>query len=173
MPPRRRAARRGGSYRLESLSGLWAAAPVFGGLSLALFFAGSGLPPFSGFWPKAMLVKAMAHIKAVGRDKAFADFMTKPGPWVDRDLYITVFDMTGKTLAHGANARLVGKDNINMQDANGKYHVKERLEIAKAKGKGQQEFAFLNPMTKQIEAKLMFFERMDDIVVACGSYKPA
>ena len=121
---------------------------------------------------KAMLAKAVAHIKSAGRDKAFADFMTKPGPWVDRDLYITVFDMSGKTLAHGANARLVGKDNINMQDANGKYHVKERLDVAKAKGKGQQEFAFLNPMTKQIEAKLMFFERMDDIVVACGSYKP-
>ncbi len=122
---------------------------------------------------KAMLAKAVAHIKSAGKEKAFADFMTKPGPWVDRDLYITVFDMSGKTLAHGANARLVGKDNINMQDANGKYHVKERLDIAKAKGKGQQEFAFLNPMTKQIEAKLMFFERMDDIVVACGSYKPA
>lgn len=121
---------------------------------------------------KAMLAKALAHIKAVGKDKALADFMVKPGPWVDRDLYITVFDMSGKTLAHGANARLVGKDNINMQDANGKYHVKERLEIAKGKGKGQQEFAFLNPMTKQIEPKVMFFEKLDDIVVACGSYKP-
>ncbi|MFY9514259.1 MAG: cache domain-containing protein [Rubrivivax sp.] len=121
---------------------------------------------------KAMLAKALAHIKAVGKDKAYADFMTKPGPWVDRDLYITVFDMSGKTLAHGANARMVGKDNINLQDANGKYHVKERLEIVKAKGKGQQEFAFLNPMTKQIEPKVMFFEKIDDIVVACGSYKP-
>jgi len=120
---------------------------------------------------KAMLAKAIAHIKSAGKDKAFADFMTKPGPFVDRDLYITVFDMSGKTLAHGANARLVGKDNINMQDANGKYHVKERLEIAKAKGKGQQEFAFLNPMTKQIEPKVMFFETVGDIVVACGSYK--
>lgn len=120
---------------------------------------------------KALLAKAVAHIKSAGKEKAFADFMTKPGPWVDRDLYITVFDMNGKTLAHGANARLVGKDNINMQDANGKFHIKERLEIAKAKGKGQQEFAFLNPMTKQIEPKVMFFERMDDIIVACGSYK--
>ncbi|MFT3817137.1 MAG: cache domain-containing protein [Rubrivivax sp.] len=122
---------------------------------------------------KAMLAKAIAHIKAVGKDKAFADFMQKPGPWVDRDLYITVFDLSGKTLAHGANARLVGKDNLNMQDANGKFHVKERLEIVKAKGKGQQEFAFLNPMTKQIEPKVMFFEKVDDVVVACGSYKAA
>ena len=120
---------------------------------------------------KAMLAKALAHIKAVGKEKAFADFMTKPGPWVDRDLYITVFDLNGKTLAHGSIPKLVGKDNINMQDANGKFHVKERLEIVKAKGKGQQEFAFLNPMTKQIEPKVMFFERIDDVVVACGAYK--
>ncbi len=58
------AARRGGSYRLDRLSGLWAAAPAFAGLSLALFFAGAGLPPFSGFWPKAMLVKATLDIGA-------------------------------------------------------------------------------------------------------------
>jgi signal transduction histidine kinase len=122
---------------------------------------------------KALLAKAVAHVKAVGKDKAMADFMVKPGPWIERDLYITVFDLNGKTLAHGSIPKLVGKDNINMQDANGKFHVKERLEIAKAKGKGQQEFAFLNPMTKQIEPKLMFFERLDDIVIACGAYKPA
>jgi signal transduction histidine kinase len=121
---------------------------------------------------KALLAKAVAHVKAVGKDKAMADFMVKPGPWIERDLYITVFDLNGKTLAHGSIPKLVGKDNINMQDANGKFHVKERLEIAKAKGKGQQEFAFLNPMTKQIEPKLMFFERLDDIVIACGAYKP-
>jgi signal transduction histidine kinase len=119
---------------------------------------------------QALLAKAVAHIKAAGRDKAFADFMSKSAPWVDRDLYITVFDTTGKTLAHGANLRMVGKDNINLQDANGKFMIKERLEIIKTKPKGQQEFAFLNPMTKQIEPKVMFFERMNDIVVACGAY---
>jgi cytochrome c len=121
---------------------------------------------------KAMMAKAVAHVKAVGKDKALADFMQKPGPWIDRDLYISVYDMNGKTMAHGANPRMVGKDNLNLQDANGKYHVKERLEIVKAKGKGQQEFAFLNPVSKQIEPKVMFFEKVDDIVVACGAYKP-
>lgn len=121
---------------------------------------------------KAMLAKAVAHIKAVGHEKAYADFMTKPGPWVDRDLYITVYDMAGKTLAHGANSRLVGKDNMKLQDANGKFHIQERMDMVKAKGQGQQDFAFLNPMNKQIEPKLMFFVRVDDVVVSCGSYKP-
>lgn len=153
-------------FHLLAIAGVAAAAS----LSLPAFASEERAKPEEA---RAMLAKAMAHIKAVGKEKAFADFMTKPGPWIDRDLYLTVFDLNGKTLAHGANARMVGKDNINLQDANGKFHVKERMEIAKAKGKGQQEFAFLNPMTKQIEPKVMFFERLDDIVVGCGSYKPA
>lgn len=52
------AARIGGSFSLAGLSGLYARAPGFAALSLTLFFAASGLPPLSGFWPKAMLVKA-------------------------------------------------------------------------------------------------------------------
>lgn len=52
------AAAAGGGFSLVTLSGLYGRMPLFAGLSLALFLAGSGLPPFSGFWPKAMLVKA-------------------------------------------------------------------------------------------------------------------
>src|SRR5690349_22121372 len=44
----------------------------------------------------AMVEKAIAHIKKVGRDQAFADFSSKKAPWVDRDLYVVVYDMKGK-----------------------------------------------------------------------------
>ena len=56
--------RLGGSFRLDRVAGLWTAAPAFAAISLALFFAASGLPPFSGFWPKALLVKASIDIGA-------------------------------------------------------------------------------------------------------------
>jgi multicomponent Na+:H+ antiporter subunit D len=52
------AARLGGGFSLESLGGLYRARPLFAALSLMLFFSVSGLPPFSGFWPKVMLVRA-------------------------------------------------------------------------------------------------------------------
>ena len=52
------AGRMGGSFSLHDLSGLYARSPLFAAIALALFFSVSGLPPFSGFWPKAMLVKA-------------------------------------------------------------------------------------------------------------------
>ncbi len=58
------AARLGGSFSMAGLSGLYGRAPGFAFLSLALFFAGCGLPPFSGFWPKFMLVKAAIDIGA-------------------------------------------------------------------------------------------------------------
>ncbi|WP_267549738.1 Na+/H+ antiporter subunit D [Rhizobium rhizogenes] len=51
-------ARLGGSFSLTSLGGLYRRNGWFAGLSLVLFFAVSGLPPFSGFWPKVVLVKA-------------------------------------------------------------------------------------------------------------------
>ncbi|KAA0699924.1 Na+/H+ antiporter subunit D [Neorhizobium sp. P12A] len=52
------AARLGGSYSVIELGGLWRRSGWFAGLSLVLFLAASGLPPFSGFWPKVILVKA-------------------------------------------------------------------------------------------------------------------
>lgn len=58
------AIRLGGASTLSELSGLYAKAPLFSGLVLALFFAGSGLPPFSGFWPKLMLTKSAIDIGA-------------------------------------------------------------------------------------------------------------
>lgn len=52
------AARLCGSFSLAALGGLYRRSGWFAGLSLVLFFAVSGLPPFSGFWPKVVLVKA-------------------------------------------------------------------------------------------------------------------
>jgi len=41
---------------------------------------------------KAMLEKAVAHYKDVGRKQAVADFNAKKSPFSDRDLYVVCFD---------------------------------------------------------------------------------
>ena len=51
-------ARRAGGFAFGSVGGLWSSAPLLSTLALSLFFSVAGLPPFSGFWPKAMLVSA-------------------------------------------------------------------------------------------------------------------
>jgi signal transduction histidine kinase len=120
-----------------------------------------------------MVQKAVAHLKKVGRDKAFADFNNKSGAFTDRDLYVVVYDMKGKVLAHGANEKLIGKDVLELRDNDGKYFVKERVEMM-SKGpdaKGWQDYKFMNPVTRQIEPKSMFLQRLDDMIVGCGIYK--
>ncbi|MGH7001538.1 MAG: hypothetical protein ACREEA_08540, partial [Stellaceae bacterium] len=48
---------------------------------------------------KALLDRAIAHVNAVGTEKAFADFTNKAGGFTDRDLYVYCFDMQGVTMA--------------------------------------------------------------------------
>lgn len=50
--------RMNGSFDLRSVGGIYRANPFFAALFLILVFAVSGLPPFSGFWPKVLLVQA-------------------------------------------------------------------------------------------------------------------
>ena len=52
------AGRIGGGYDTRTLAGIYRAAPVFSGLFLLAAFVASGIPPFSGFWPKVVLVEA-------------------------------------------------------------------------------------------------------------------
>ena len=120
----------------------------------------------------AMVQKAIAHMKKVGRDKAFADFNDKKGPFTDRDLYVVVYDMKGKVLAHGANEKLIGKDVLELRDNDGKYFVKERVQMmAKPDAKGWQDYKFMNPMSRQIEPKSMYLQRHEDVIVGTGIYK--
>jgi cytochrome c len=121
----------------------------------------------------AMVQKVIAAIKANGREKTFAEINdVNGGKFRDRDLYVTINDLTGKNLAHGANPKMQGKDLIDLKDGDGKFFVRERLERAKASpGKGWQDYKFVNPVSKQIENKSMYFERYEDIVINAGIYK--
>jgi hypothetical protein len=118
----------------------------------------------------AMVKKAVTLIKANGAEKAYAEFSNPKGPFVDRDLYVVVYDMTGKCLAHGANAKMIGRDLIDNKDVDGKEFVKERVEMMKKQASGWQDYKFRNPTTNQIEPKAMYIERLNDVIVGCGVY---
>jgi multicomponent Na+:H+ antiporter subunit D len=47
-----------GTSSLHEAGGVWRASPLVAALFLVMVLTASGLPPFSGFWPKAMLVRA-------------------------------------------------------------------------------------------------------------------
>jgi signal transduction histidine kinase len=120
----------------------------------------------------AMVRSAVAFIRQEGPEKAYAEISDRAGRFVDRDLYVVVYQLDGKVLAHGGNEKFVGKDVINAQDTDGKLFIKERVELAAAQASFWQDYKFVNPVRKQIEPKQMYCERLNDTAVCAGIYKP-
>lgn len=120
----------------------------------------------------AMVKKAVALIKADGKEKAFAAISDPANAtFHDRDLYIYVYDLNGVALAHGNNPKMVGKPLIGLKDNEGKPMIKEMVDLAKSKGKGWVDFKWPNPVTKAVEAKSGYIEKVDDMLVGSGIYK--
>ena len=119
----------------------------------------------------AMVKRVIQYMKANGKEKTIAEVNNINGQFRDRDLYITINTLDMVTLAHGANPKMQGKNLIGLQDADGKYFMRERQQLVKKSGKGWQDYKFVNPVTKQIEPKAMYFERYEDVVINCGIYK--
>jgi cytochrome c len=119
----------------------------------------------------AMVNKAVDYIKANGNDKAYAEIDKKGGMFTDRDLYIVVYGIDGHVFAHGQNEKLIGTDQSQAKDPDGKAFVAERIEMAK---KGQpfwQDYKFMDPLTKTVEPKQMYCVPLKDIIVCGGVYK--
>ena len=119
----------------------------------------------------AMVKKGVAFVKANGKDKGYAEITNKGGQFNDRDLYLVVYGLDGVVRAHGANGKMVGKNLLDLKDIDGKAFVKERVELAQAKGTFWQDYKFTNPVTKKIEPKSMYCEKLDDAVLCGGVYK--
>jgi len=120
---------------------------------------------------QAMVKKAVAFIKEQGAEKAYPVFTDKDAKFVDRDLYVVVYGLDGKVLAHGANAKLVGKEMLDAQDVDGKFYVKERVELAGKQPSFWQDYKFVNPTSKKVEPKQMYCERVAETAVCAGIYR--
>ena len=119
----------------------------------------------------ATVKKGIAFIKANGRDKGYAEVSNKQGQFIDRDLYLVVYGLDGTVRAHGANDKMIGKNLIELKDVDGKAFVKERVDLAQSKGTFWQDYKFTNPVSKKIEPKSMYCEKLEDAVVCGGIYK--
>jgi cytochrome c len=119
---------------------------------------------------EAMVKKGVAYIKANGKEKGYAEITSKQSQFRDRDLYLVVYGSDGKVWAHGQNERMVGKVVIDLKDIDGKEFVRERTELMKTKATFWQDYKFTDPLTKKVEPKSMYCERLDDTVVCGGIY---
>lgn len=108
----------------------------------------------------AMVEAALGHVKKVGSEQAFKDFTEDKASWSKKDLYVMAYSHDGTCVGHGANAKLVGKNLINMKDASGKEIIKEFSKLSTTKGAGWVEYEWAHPQTKKSEDKATYAKRI-------------
>lgn len=120
---------------------------------------------------KAMVEEAAVYLNAQGKDKALAELNKAKGVFDKGELYVFAYDLQGAIVAHPKNAKLVGKNLLDVPDSDGKFFRKEIVEVAKMKGTGWVDYKYLNPGTKKPEQKTTYVKKAGDIILCAGAYK--
>ncbi len=90
----------------------------------------------------------------------------------NNDLYIFVYDLEGKVLAHGVRRELVGINRWNAKDPDGKPWIQDWTKLVKEKGSGWIEYKELNPAQgNKVMKKASWVELTNGMVIGAGVYE--
>jgi methyl-accepting chemotaxis protein len=121
----------------------------------------------------AMANRAHALVQSVGFDEAFKAFHDPQAGYVDRDLYVFVFDRQGIYRVMGADIQRVGS---SLFDAPG-VDAQQLLEDAWHRcdqGGGWVEYNIINLATSDVRGKSSYVLPLtDDLLIGCGAYRSA
>ena len=120
----------------------------------------------------AMVKRVQEEFKKNGAQATFKEVSDKSTKeFHDRDLYPFIYNLSGVCVAHGARPALIGKNLIDLKDQDGKFLIREMVDIAKGKGSGWVDYKWPNPLNNKIEDKSSYVERMGNYFVGVGIYK--
>jgi signal transduction histidine kinase len=119
----------------------------------------------------AMVEKGAGLMKSVGKDEMIKRINAKDPDFVQGALYLTMRDAKGIILANPVNPMMIGKDLVDVPDADGKLFRREILELSKKKGKGWVDYKFKNPASGKVEAKTTYIYLVGDVTLEAGIYK--
>ena len=122
---------------------------------------------------QALVDKAIAHYQAVGKDKAFADFMDKGNKeWVNGELYVIVAAADGMFKAHAINPKLIDNPELyKLKDVNGVEIIPAMAQSGKtAPGGGWVKYTWTQPETKKLAPKQTWVKANDNLLFMVGCY---
>jgi signal transduction histidine kinase len=119
----------------------------------------------------ALVKKAAEFHKKNGTEKTIAILSQAESDYVKGSLYVFAYDTTGMMVAHPKNAKLIGKNLIDVPDVDGKLFRKDIIELAKSKKPGWVDYKYKNPTTSKVEEKTTYVVLAGDMVLCCGAYK--
>jgi methyl-accepting chemotaxis protein len=124
---------------------------------------------------EAMAIAQRAHalLERVGFDQASAIFHDKEGDFVDRDLYVFVFDRQGVYRVMGADRARVGTSLFDAPGVDAQQLLDDAWERCE-QGGGWVEYNIINLTTGDVRGKSSFVIPIDDnLLIGCGAYRGA
>jgi cytochrome c len=88
--------------------------------------------------------EAAQFIIEKGQEAALPELDKKDGKFVWKDSYVFVMDFAGTHLTHPLRPELIGK-NVLEWKVDGRFVIKEFIEVAKTKGEGWVEYMYPKP----------------------------
>lgn len=118
-----------------------------------------------------MVKQGIEFIRQHGEDGILQEVnMLNKGQFIDRDLYLSIYSLEGKCLAHGTNRRLLGVGSETFKDLDGKFFIKDIISGAKSAGSGWVRYRWSHPVTKEPMAKEVYYEKAGNLILGCGSW---
>jgi methyl-accepting chemotaxis protein len=124
---------------------------------------------------EAMDIATRAHalVESVGFDKAFEIFHDKQGGFIDRDLYVFVFDREGIYRVMGADRKRVGTSLADAPGLDAQQLLDDAWERCESGG-GWVEYNIVNPVTGEVRGKSSYVLPIDEQrLIGCGAYRGA
>jgi hypothetical protein len=119
---------------------------------------------------QAIVDKAVAFAQANGKEKLISEVGKKGGAFHQGELYVFVFDETGTLLANPAAPELVGQNDVEKPDADGKLFRKDILTVANGKGSGWVDYKWKNPASGKVEPKASYVKKQGGVIIGAGVY---
>lgn len=122
---------------------------------------------------KALTILATQFVADKGIEPARVAF-NQEGEFRHGEIYVNVIDSKGAWVIYPPKPEGVGKVVLNLQDADGKFVVKDILKVAEDdKDGGWTEYRWKNPTTNTIQPKQSYVKKVagTDYVVYIGVYK--
>ncbi len=122
---------------------------------------------------QGLVDKAVAHYKAAGKEKAFADFMNKDNKdWVNGELYVIVSTMDGIFKVHAINPKLIDNPQLpSLKDTNGVMIIQEMIKTGKETPQGGwAKYTWTHPETKKLAPKQTWVKVHDGQLFMVGCY---
>ena len=126
---------------------------------------------------KAFVKQAVEFAKKNPKDKFLEEVSGTKGQFhftkgQNNDLYIFIYDLEGKVVAHGVRRELVGVNRWASKDPDGKPWIQDWTKLVKEKGNGWIEYKELNPAQgNKIMKKASFVELFNGMVIGAGIYE--